>query len=214
MQLSFFGLFLTAVMLAFLLLSEWRGFRVGIWIFKPLASIGFLFTAWSAGALESFYGSVVFLALVLCFLGDVLLIPKSKKTFLLGVGSFLLGHLTYIFAFSLGGWDLWRALPAAIILGANAYLVSKWLLPYISKDMKNSILAYIVVISVMVVSALSAQVLPMGHWAVPAILVFYFSDLAVARNRFLERSFINKAWGLPFYYVAQSILALSVQAAV
>ena len=38
---------------------------------------------------------------------------------------------------------------------------------------------------------------------------FYLSDLAVARERFVTRSFADKLWGLPLYYVAQVLIALS-----
>ena len=44
---------------------------------KPLASTGFLGVAWVAGALGSTYGMVVLLALVLCWLGDVLLLWRA-----------------------------------------------------------------------------------------------------------------------------------------
>ena len=35
-------------------------------------------------------------------------------------------------------------------------------------------------------------------------------DLAVARHRFVKASFINRAAGLPTYYAAQMLLALTV----
>jgi hypothetical protein len=54
-----------------------------------------------------------------------------------------------------------------------------------------------------------------GHlpWtaAVGAIL-FYLSDLAVARQRFVQQSFINRALGLPIYYLGQLLLAMTIGA--
>ena len=41
-------------------------------------------------------------------------------------------------------------------------------------------------------------------------LLFYLSDLFVARNRFMEKSFINRLMGLPLYYTAQFLLAFSI----
>ena len=41
-------------------------------------------------------------------------------------------------------------------------------------------------------------------------LAFAASDLSVARDRFVASSLVNKAWGLPVYYVAQLLLAWSV----
>ena len=50
-----------------------------------------------------------------------------------------------------------------------------------------------------------------GH---PTILVgavmFYLSDLSVARERFVRSGFVNRIWGLPAYYVAQLILAWTI----
>ena len=40
---------------------------------------------------------------------------------------------------------------------------------------------------------------------------FYLSDLAVARQRFVVKSFTNKAWGLPLYFGAQLVLAWTVR---
>ena len=39
---------------------------------------------------------------------------------------------------------------------------------------------------------------------------FYFSDLFVARNRFLKKEFFNRLIGLPMYYVGQFLLAFSL----
>ena len=41
-------------------------------------------------------------------------------------------------------------------------------------------------------------------------LGFFVSDLAVARERFVAKSFSNKLWGLPLYYAAQLVLAGTV----
>jgi uncharacterized membrane protein YhhN len=41
-------------------------------------------------------------------------------------------------------------------------------------------------------------------------MLFVVSDLAVARNRFVARAFINRAIGLPLYFTAQLLLAASV----
>ena len=50
-----------------------------------------------------------------------------------------------------------------------------------------------------------------GLWLLLAgAFAFYVSDLAVARERFVSSSFLNRAWGLPLYYGAQILLAASV----
>jgi hypothetical protein len=40
--------------------------------------------------------------------------------------------------------------------------------------------------------------------------MFYVSDLAVARQRFVAQSWTNKLWGLPLYFGAQLVLAATV----
>jgi hypothetical protein len=40
--------------------------------------------------------------------------------------------------------------------------------------------------------------------------LFYVSDLAVARDRFIAPGFANAAWGLPLYYGGQLVLALTL----
>jgi uncharacterized membrane protein YhhN len=42
-------------------------------------------------------------------------------------------------------------------------------------------------------------------------LLFYISDLFVARDRFIKKEFLNRLIGLPLYYAGQFILAFSVR---
>lgn len=97
---------LTLTALVALLLAEYRGFRPGIWIAKPLASLGFLGGAVYLGALDGCYGATLFAGLVLSFVSDVLLIPKKPLVFRLGIVSFLLAHVAYIAAFVNRAWGL------------------------------------------------------------------------------------------------------------
>jgi uncharacterized membrane protein YhhN len=100
---------------------------------------------------------------------------------------------------------------SAVILITIALPVGRWLLPHVSAGMKPPVLAYIAVISVMV--ALGAGAFGATH--LPTLLTapvaFYLSDLAVARDRFVQRSFVNRLWGLPLYYAAQVMFAVSVR---
>jgi len=40
-------------------------------------------------------------------------------------------------------------------------------------------------------------------------LCFYFSDLFVARNKFMKEQYQNRLFGLPLYYSGQFLLAFS-----
>jgi len=201
---------LTAAALAVLLAAEWRGSRAVRWAAKPLASAGFLAAALSAGALGSGYGRTVLVALVLCFAGDVLLIPRARASFLAGLVAFLLGHLAFAAAFAGRGQDAaWLGAAALAVLPAAAAAL-RWLGPHVEPAMRVPVRAYVAVISVMVLLAAGA----VGAAGRPVILAgalcFYVSDLAVARERFVASTPWNRMWGLPLYYGAQLLLAASV----
>ena len=49
-----------------------------------------------------------------------------------------------------------------------------------------------------------------GEWSLGVgALAFYFSDISVARDRFVGAGFGNRLWGLPLYYFAQILFALA-----
>lgn len=202
----------TLAALAALLVSEARGLRVGVWLAKPLASTGFVWTALAAGAFEGgLYGQTVLAGLILCWWGDVLLIPRGRPAiFRAGVLAFLLGHLAYMAAFLTRGFGTGAAFAATLTAAVIGFAVLRWLRPHLPPDMRIPVHAYVIVISGMVVCA-CASVAAAGR---PAILVgalmFYASDLAVARDRFVSPGFVNGAWGLPLYYGGQLVLATSV----
>lgn len=198
----------TAIAVAALLVAECCDHRPGVWLAKPLASTGFVAIALSAGALGSAYGRWVLTALLLCWLGDVLLIPRgAPKAFRAGLFSFLLGHLVFTGAFAARGLDLWTSACVAAAAAAAGWMALRWLRPHLPPDMAVPVRAYIAVISAMLVCAAGT----VGHAGDPRILagalLFYFSDLAVARERFVAPGFANKAWGLPLYFAGQVLLA-------
>lgn len=195
-----------------LLACERAGLRAGVWVAKPLASTGFLWVAVEAGAATSLYGRVLLVALALCWLGDVLLLGRGRgRGLLLGLGSFLAGHLAFALAFAIRGLDAEAALVAALLLLAPARAALRWLLPHVPGDWRAPVFAYVGVISLMVVAGLASASGPREIEIALGVLAFYGSDLAVARERFVEPGFANKAWGLPLYYGAQILLAVSAR---
>ena len=160
--------------------------------------------ALAAGATGSAYGRWVLGALLLCAAGDVLLIPRGRpSTFLAGALSFLAGHVLFVVAFGVRGVDPLVCALGAVLASPPAILAIRWLRPSLSGSMRIVVYAYIGVISTMVVAAGATGVVPI----VLGALLFYLSDLAVARDRFITPSFWNGAWGLPLYYGAQVLLA-------
>lgn len=200
----------TAVAVLGLLIANARQSTRGVWLTKPVAATGFIVTAVASGAMETTYGIVVLVALVLSWLGDVLLIPKAESIFRLGILSFLLGHVAFAVAFVTLGVDFTWLAWSSVATVAVASAVLKWIHPHVSDGLRGAVLAYVVVISVMVALAFGAY----GAGAQIAVLVaalgFYCSDLAVARHRFVKRSIVNQLWGTPLYFGAQTVFALTV----
>jgi hypothetical protein len=95
--------------------------------------------------------------------------------------------------------------------------------------MRGPVLAYIAVITGMVAAAAGAVAGagpalpataaltaggPTARWVwqtavMAAAVAFYLSDVSVARDRFVAPGFGNRIWGLPLYYAAQLLFALS-----
>ena len=146
----------------------------------------------------------VLAALILSAVGDVLLLEEAG--FLAGLASFLLAHVAFAGAFLVRGISA-PALGAAVPLGVFAWLVVRWLWPHLSGRMRGPVAAYAVAISAMGVLAVATAVAD-WDWRLPAGGgLFILSDVAVARQAFVQPAFANRLWGLPLYYGGQLLLA-------
>jgi uncharacterized membrane protein YhhN len=204
------ALSLSALAVPLLVLSDYRGFRPGRYLFKPLAALAFLWLALAMGATGSAYGWWVLAGLICCALGDLLLMPDDERCFLAGLVSFLCGHLCYAVAFlsldhSLHGMML-NSVPAIALL----LLAWRWLRPHLDSKMKTPVFAYTVVITAMLLCAGSAAQQPAAPLIMAGAWGFAVSDLAVARQQFVYPSRRNGLWGSPLYFVSQMLLAASV----
>lgn len=204
------GPLITAVGLIGTLLSEATQRRAGVWLFKPLASLGFLYTGYHSPALASgsLYGQVMMASLCAGFVGDVCLIDKSPVMFQAGLFTFLLGHLGFGYAFALRGLDKTAVLTAAGIVSVAAAGIWKWLSPHLPKRDKVPVALYTAVISGMVVTAAgSAWNTPTPYVQIAAAVIFLLSDMCVARQQFVTKTFANPLVGLPLYYLSQQLMA-------
>lgn len=199
----------TAVFVALLLIAEWKGSARGRWLTKPVASLGFVVAGAMQPAIASRDGKCILAALAVSAIGDVLLIPKSKKTFQAGVFAFLLAHLAFAAAFLVRGVSWPGTLLAAAPLAGIAVPVARVVLPK-AEELKGAVAVYIVVVTAMAALAVGTAVREHAPLVGIAGLMFWCSDLAVARDTFLKPGFVNRLWGLPLYYGAQIVFALFV----
>jgi uncharacterized membrane protein YhhN len=205
-----FFVYALAACVAALLVAEYRASRLGVWLAKPAAAACFVAAALAFGALDSGYGRVVLAGLLLSLCGDVLLIPHGMpRVFQAGVAAFGLGHVAFLAAFVLRFESALLAAICAVAAGLVLLRVFRWLRPHLPADMVIPVYAYMGVISAMLVAAAGAApasaAIPIGA------AMFYVSDLAVARDRFVASGFANRVWGLPLYFAAQLVIASTVR---
>ena len=205
---------LAAVLLGGLLYYEKKENRNGRLITKTVLSSLFILAAVVQPHPISRYYHFVLLALAFCLAGDVFLALPQKKMFLLGLVSFLCGHIFYIVGLfnvaQINKLTLAGSLIGLVISG-GVYL---WLRPHLG-SMQRPVLVYVIVITIMLCGAWSilgdSDLVRRGRIVIFAgALSFYFSDLFVARDRFLKKEFLNRLIGLPMYYTGQFLLAFSV----
>lgn len=165
-----------------------------------------------ARSTEPAYAHLMMVGLAFGAAGDVALLGKSQRAFLVGLGAFLVGHLAYIAAFTTicapASWWSWSAL-GTVVLSA---MVVRWLYPHAGR-LRYPVIAYIAVITAMRIGSLGAgQYLayPKSLCCALAGIAFYASDYCVARERFVAKDFRNKLIGLPLYFGAQLLFAWSL----
>ncbi|MGE5182133.1 MAG: lysoplasmalogenase [Acidobacteriota bacterium] len=200
-------------------------------IAKVLASLAFLALG-AVGYLDDNvrvahdYRAGIVAGLALGVIGDVALLGEGKRAFLVGLGAFLLGHLAYVVAMAqLEPPAEWfadaRFLSLLPLAAASVTLVMLW--PRLG-SMRVPVIAYVLVIVAMVIGAFAVRYALDQPWRLYApdfgqlprdnrdrlvvgAVLFFVSDVAVARDKFVASSFRNKAWGLPAYYAGQLLIA-------
>jgi uncharacterized membrane protein YhhN len=198
---------------AVLLVVDRLGFTVWRVLAKLAASTAFVLVAISLGAHRSSYGQLILAALLLGWLGDAMLLSRAGWSFLGGLAAFLLSHLLFAAAFATGALSAQTMAVAAVLAVAFGAVVLRWLMPHTPKAFKGPVLAYVVVILAMCVTA-AGHAFAAQHWMVlVGALLFAASDIAVARDRFVKQTPVNQLWGWPVYFVAQLVLAWTVASA-
>lgn len=200
---------LATVAVGILILGEWKTSPIRF-VAKPIASLTFIAAGIERGGFDSAYGTILLIGLVLAAVGDVFLLGSTRGSFLAGLISFLLGHVAYVVGFLTLGTNIWWLVGSLALVVVLAAVILRWLGPHLEEAMKGPVLAYVAVISLMVVTAAGAVGGGATPWLLAGAIGFFASDLAVARNQFVTQSIANRAWGLPLYYASQFVLAWTI----
>ncbi|MBV8062507.1 MAG: lysoplasmalogenase, partial [Nevskia sp.] len=181
----FFGA--AALSAALAVAADWEERRHrAFYLLKPLTTALILGAALSlAPASGRDYRLAVAAALALSLLGDICLMFEGEAWFAGGLGSFLLAHMGFIWAFlkgvPLGLPPAWTVLPVVYGLGLAA-----WLLPRAGKLWPAVALYCLVLLGMALAAALRLQALGGSptELAVAGALLFVVSDSALAIRKF------------------------------
>ncbi len=206
---------LLAITVPLLIGAEFKGNQTQRFILKPLSTtllvvIILIAMVFDPGNLP--FKTAILVGMLFCFGGDIALMFDSKKAFMAGLVLFLIGHVIYTAALVSFNGFFFSGIPAT----AAVILIGLPIYGYLHSglgDMKVPVIAYMIVISFMLNSAIltfkSEYFNSTQAWllAVGAAL-FYLSDIMLAINKF-KRPFKLNRIGLLFYYAGQLGIALS-----
>lgn len=171
-----------------------------------MASTAFVFTALTAFIENrSKYGLFVLIGLIFCWLGDF----SGHYNFKASVTSFALAHISFISAFLYIGIIRKRALISLCIFSIISIFIAYWLYPYVPKSDQPFVFIYIVIITVMIIIAFGTRTNPVQKVIWLGAILFYVSDIFVARRKFVDPSHINAFIYLPLYYASCIVFAIS-----
>jgi uncharacterized membrane protein YhhN len=148
-------------------------------------------------------GRILALGLALSSVGDVVLTWRTEAGFMIGLGFFLIAHVTYILAFSRRMRFRRSRLPFILFATVVGVVMGGVLLPHLG-GMVIPVMAYLIVITAMVVfTALCDDVSPM---LMLGGLAFMASDGMLAMNLF-HTPFAGAGFGIMItYYLAQFLI--------
>lgn len=203
------------VTVTLLVWAEFRSAQKQIYFFKPVSTVLLILIAllsFLTPGVKPAYTLGITLGLVLSLGGDVALMIKSSKAFLIGLVLFLLAHMVYAIVFTVpNGFHPQDLITAAVLL-VVAVAFYFYLRPGLG-SMQGPVIGYILIICLMVNRAISTffgdAFSPTQAWLITlGAILFWISDMILAINRFRHPFKANRL-SLFFYYGGQLLIALS-----
>jgi len=189
-----------------MLAAKFAGNRPMVWPLTFIASTTYLLIGLLAGAGRTRYGMFTASALFCCWLGDMI----GPGHFVWGLYAFFAAHILLMAAFWTTDVNWKQCTYAAPVLALIGILNVLWIFPHVPEGERAAVVAYTLVISAMVVTAWGAR--RNNPWLLPAAIVFFVSDIFVARWRYGGGA-INGYLCYPLYYVSCVLFAISIRSA-
>ncbi len=156
---------------------------------------------------QELYQQLTMAGLIFGFIGDAALLSHEKKPFLIGIGAFLIGHGLYALAW-IGSFhiEILSTLPS-ILFCLLAIVFTPYIVRFTNGFMKKAVVAYIIVITIMGITATSQTAVTADIRYVIGAALFALSDVSVALDRFTTLPRHHRWAGIPLYFGSQYILA-------
>ncbi|GIK24861.1 MAG: membrane protein [Betaproteobacteria bacterium] len=188
--------------------------RWQVYAFKPLATLLILALALAFTPVRADYQWAIAAGLLFSTAGDIfLMLPRDR--FVAGLASFLVAHLCYVGAFSIG-----VPFGAAPLLWLPFFAAGGLVLALVWPGLKPALRAPVAVY-VIVIAAMAGQAA--GRWHMTGSVValaaavgagfFVVSDAVLAIDRFRWKFRAARAVTLATYWAAQLLIALSISGA-
>ena len=178
----------------------------GVYVCKPLTLLLMIAAAITLDPTSSNMRTWFVIALVLSLAGDVFLMLPSD-VFVLGLASFLFGHVAYVVGLNQGtdgSW--WFAIPVVVIAAVLGTRLVRGIRASGHAELIGPVVAYVLTILVMVSSAVASG----NPVAAIGALLFMTSDALIGEDRFVR----SRSWQplaiIVTYHVAQALLVISL----
>lgn len=207
------------------LVFEWQQYRWGIIGTKPLLLTVLLVDYLRSCGFQRAFDRLMVVALFFSILGDTFLLFTEQSAggvsfFLLGLGSFLVTHLAYAFAFGLvrscrTGYlsqAPWWGVPYLLFFALFLY----WIWPGLPTELRFPVVLYSMAIIGMQLMALNIGFARGEGWFLLMIgaIAFLFSDSLIAVHRFLSDSVeipMIRIWIMSLYLGGQFLLVVGAK---
>jgi uncharacterized membrane protein YhhN len=175
---------------------------------KPLVMVALAAVALTMGAADHTAGRFVLMALFFSLVGDIFLLRTASVDFFGGLLAFLLGHLAYVFAFLILGFQQWWALVGLLVAASLGLTSGRRIVRSAAREggaaLGAGVTAYLLVISAMVVTA-SGTGRPL---VLLGALAFMISDTVLAMDRFVGPRANARMVVIVTYHLGQAMMVI------